>query len=125
MCASGRSSPRPRSSARQLLPLPAPAAHTIIIGTVVLGRARAQLLALGEAGLLGEGVQGEFHIIIVVSSFNAARISGCVAKGVRNRTGDLAIRCAGNAQRQREREQDPGHLSRRVQMLSECIQVTH
>ena len=48
-----------------------------------------------------------------VSSFTAARISGCVAKGVRNRTGDLAIRCAGNAQRQREREQDAGHLEER------------
>ena len=113
--------------------VPAPAAPTIPRLTVVLGCARAQLLALGEAGLLGEGVQGEFHIIIVVSSFTAARIIGCVAKGVRNRTGDLAIRCAGNAQRQREREQDAGHLEERynerfVQMCRDAegqTQVTH
>ena len=97
-------------------------------------------MAVGEAARLG-AIEPEGIVLITLwKPRDEAALFRHVAKGDRpKKTGtvtvlrlsDLAIRCAGNAQRQREREQDAGHLEERynerfrVQMPEGQTQVTH
>ena len=83
-----------------------------------IGRARVHPLAVGEAARLG-AIEPEGIVLITLwKPRDEAALFRHVAKGDRPKKAvtvlsDLAIRCAGNAQRQREREQDAGHLEER------------